>query len=86
MSRRDQSLEERRLELVQRSAAQRAALLGYAEPIVRKATAADRILTRVRSHPVLTALGAGALAALGARRLFGMATTLLTLYSFLQRR
>ena len=85
MSEREQSLEARRLELVQRSAAQRAALIADAEPIVRKVAALDRIVARVRSYPVLTALAAGAFALVGPRRLYDLGMRAIALYSLFRR-
>ena len=81
----EQSLEARRLELVQRSAAQRAALIGDVDPFVRKAAAVDRIVGRVRQYPVVAAIGVGALALLGTRRIFELATRLLTIYALFKR-
>ncbi len=81
MNRREQSLQARRLELVQRSAAQRAALIADAEPAVRKAAAVDRVVARVRQYPVVTAVAVGAVALLGTRRIFELATRVLTLYA-----
>ena len=81
----EQSLEARRLELVQRSAAQRAALIAELEPLVTRAAAADRIVLKVRSHPVVTALAVGGLALLGARRIFSLATQVMSLYALFRR-
>jgi YqjK-like protein len=81
----EQSLAQRRQELVARSAAQRAALVAEAEPLVRKAAAADRILGKVRQYPALVALAGGAVAFLGSRRLFGLVAQALTLYKLFRR-
>jgi len=81
----DQSLEARRLELAQRSAAQRAALIADLDPLIRKAAAVDRIVGKVRQYPVVTALGVGAVALLGTRRIFELATRLLTIYALFKR-
>ncbi len=75
----------RRLELVERSATQRRALAAHAEPLARKAAAFDRIVGRVREHPVLTALGTGAVVLLSGRRILDLATRALTLYALLRR-
>ena len=80
-----QSLAARRLELVQRSAAQRAALIADAEPLLRRAAALDRVVAKVRRHPVLTALGVGAVATLGARRILELAGHAMTLYALFRR-
>ena len=85
MNGREQSLEARRLELVQRSAAQRAALIADVEPLVRKAAAVDRVVARVRQYPVVTAVAVGAVALLGTRRIFELATRVLTLYALFRR-
>jgi hypothetical protein len=80
-----QTLAQRRLELVERSAAQRASLLAAAAPLTDKAAAVDRLVAAARRHPVVTMLGAGAVALLASRRLFGFATRLLTLYALIRR-
>ncbi|HXU42427.1 MAG TPA: YqjK family protein [Burkholderiales bacterium] len=85
MSRRSQSLAERRLELVDRSATQRAALVADAQPLLGKAAAADRIVGMVRRYPVVTTLAVGAVALIGPRRLFDFGTRALTLYMLLRR-
>jgi hypothetical protein len=82
---REQSLEARRLELVQRSAAQRAALAVHAGPLRRKVEAFDRIAARVRRYPVVTALGVGVVALLGTRRIVELATRALTIYALFRR-
>ena len=81
----DQTLAQRRHELVARSAAQRAELLTHAEPLVRKAAAADRILGKLREYPVVTAVGVGAVVLLGTRRIFDLATRILTIYALFKR-
>jgi hypothetical protein len=80
-----QTLEQRRLELVQRSAAQRAALFTHAEPLVRKAATVDRIVGKVRQYPVLTAVAAGAVTLLGVRRIFDIATQVMAIYALFKR-
>ena len=85
MNGREQSLAQRREELVARSAAQRAAISARIEPVVRKAAALDRIVSKVREYPVVTALGVGAVALLGARRIFEIATKVMTLYALFKR-
>ncbi|HUQ26925.1 MAG TPA: YqjK family protein [Burkholderiales bacterium] len=85
MSSREQSLAERRLELVQRSAAQRAALIANADPIVRKAAALDRIVIKLRQYPMVTAAAGAAIAFFGSRKLFALATRAITLYALFKR-
>ena len=80
-----QTLAQRRLELLERSAAQRAALLAAAAPLTEKAAAVDRLVAAARRHPIVTVLGAGAVALLASKRLFGFATRLLTLYALIRR-
>ena len=85
MSRRPQSLAERRQELVERSTTQRAALVANARPLISKAAAADRIVGMLRRYPVVTAALVGAVALIGPRRLFDYATRAVTLYMLLKR-
>ena len=80
-----QGLAQRRRELVERSAAQRTALLAAAEPIVRKAAAVDRVVAHVRQYPVLASLAVGAVALIGPRRLFEVGTRAIALYALLKR-
>ena len=85
MSRRAQSLAERRLELVDRSMTQRAALVANARPLLGKAAAADRVVGMLRRYPVVTTLVVGAVALIGPRRLFDYGTRAITLYMLLRR-
>jgi hypothetical protein len=85
VSRRSQSLAERRLELVERSMTQRAALVADAKPLLSKAAAADRIAGMLRRYPVVTVLAVGAVALIGPRRLFDYGTRAITLYMLLKR-
>lgn len=79
------ALAERRQALVARSRAQRAAVVAAAEPLVRKAEVADRMLARVRRHPLaVTAIGL-AVVFLGSRKLFDLATRAITLYAVFRR-
>jgi len=80
-----QNLARRRQELVERSAAQRAALLASAEPIARKAARVDRVLAYVRRYPVLSSVAVGAVALLGPRKMLDYGTRAITLYSLLRR-
>ena len=85
MDRHQQSLAARREELVGRSAAQRAALIATAAPLLSKAEALDRTLQRVRRYPIVTALGALAVVMLGSRKIFEIAARAFTLYALLRR-
>jgi YqjK-like protein len=80
-----QGLAQRREELVERSAAQRTALLDAAEPLVRKAATVDRVIAYVRQYPVLASLAVGAVALIGPRRLFEVGTRAIALYALLKR-
>ena len=82
---RTQGLAQRREELVERSAAQRNALLAAAEPLVRKTAAIDRVVAYVRQYPVLASLAVGAVALIGPRRLFEFGTRAIALYALLKR-
>jgi len=79
-----QSLAQRRAELVERSAAQRAALLAAATPIVAKAAAVDRVVSYVRRYPVLSSFAVGAVALAGPRRLLDLGSRAVTLYMLLR--
>jgi len=85
VSRRAQSLAERRQELVERSMTQRAALVANARPLLGKAAAADRILSTLRRYPVVLTVIAGAVALIGPRKLFDYGTRAITLYMLLKR-
>lgn len=85
MSGREQSLAERRLELVRRSAAQRAAIVANAEPLVRKAAAADRIVSKLRRYPAVIAVAGAAVTFFGSRKLFELLTRALSLYALFRR-
>jgi hypothetical protein len=80
-----QGLAQRRQELVERSAAQRAALLAAAAPIVSKAAAVDRVVSYVRRYPVLSSFAVGAVALAGPRRLLDLGSRAVTLYMLLRR-
>jgi len=78
-------LAERRAELVARSAEQRAAIIAAAEPLVHKADTADRLLSYVRRYPVpLAALGVAAVL-FGSRKIFDIASRVLTVYALFRR-
>ena len=74
-----------REELVARSTAQRAAIIAAAQPLLQTATSADRVVSRLRQHPVAVAVAVGALVLLGSRRLFDLATRAMTLYALFRR-
>jgi YqjK-like protein len=80
-----QGLAQRRQELIERSAAQRSALLGAAEPLARKAAALDRVIAYVRQYPVLAALVVGAVALIGPRKLLDMGMRAIAFYALLRR-
>jgi len=82
---RRQGLAQRRRELVERSSAQRAALIGNAEPLLRKAAALDRLVNSVRRHPLITGVAAAAVALLGGRRLFELASRAIALYALFRQ-
>jgi len=72
-------------ELVARSAAQRAAIISAAEPLVATAASADRVISRLRQHPVAVVAVAGAIVFLGSRRLFDLASRAVTIYALFRR-
>jgi hypothetical protein len=78
-------LQRRRVELVERSTALRAGLIDAAVPLVQKAATADRIVTALRSHPLVTAVAVGAVAVVGTRSLLPWLTRALTLFALLKR-
>jgi hypothetical protein len=75
----------RREALVARSAAQRQAILAAAEPLLRKAGAADRLYSRVRSHPLMVAVIGITVVALGTRKLLSLATRAMAIYALFRR-
>jgi hypothetical protein len=78
-------LAEHRRALVEQSAAQRAAILAVSHPFLRKAAAADRLLTRVRNHPLVVTAVAASVVILGTRKLFDIASRAVTLYMLFRR-
>lgn len=72
-------------ELAARSAAQRAALIASAEPLVRAVEKPDRIVAFVRRYPAGIAVAAVALALLGPRRLVATGARLLTVYTLFRQ-
>jgi YqjK-like protein len=84
MNSREMSLAQRRRALVERSEAQRTAILDAAAPLASKAVSLDRVVDYVRRYPVVAAAAVGALALVGPRRLFDLGTRALTLYMLLR--
>jgi hypothetical protein len=72
-------------ELVERSAAQRAAIIASARPLLRVAAVPDRALATFRRHPLPIAAGVAAFALLGGRRVLSLASRALTLYMLFRR-
>jgi hypothetical protein len=85
MNSREMSLAQRRRALVERSAAQRAAILDGVAPLASKAASLDRVVGYARRYPLAAAAAAGALALVGPRRLFDLGTRALTLYMLLRK-
>ena len=80
-----QALADRRHELARRSAAQRSELIVTAQPLLQTAASADRIVSRVRRHPVVVVAVAAAVVLFGSRRIFDLATRAFTLYALFRR-
>ena len=80
-----QAMSSYREELVARSTAQRAAIIAAAQPLLHTATSADRVVSRLRQHPVAVTVAVGAIVLLGSRRLFDLATRAMTLYALFRR-
>ena len=85
MNTHEQTLAGRRRELLERSSAQRAALLLSAEPLVRKAATLDRVVSYVRRNPVVAAAAVGAVALLGPQKIFDLGARAITLYMLFRR-
>ncbi|MGQ0545728.1 MAG: hypothetical protein ACT4P3_10390 [Betaproteobacteria bacterium] len=75
----------RREQLVERSAAQRAALVAAAAPLLERAASVDRVVGAVGRHPLLTVAAAGALLFVGRRRLLDLAGSAATRYMLFRR-
>jgi hypothetical protein len=82
---RQQSLEMRRQELVERSRSQRAALLAGILPVADKLATFDRAVASVRRYPAVSAAIAGAVVLFGSRKLFDWAARGITLYTMLKK-
>ena len=74
-----------RQQLIERSSAQRAAIIAAAQPLLRAAATPDRIIGYVRRYPAGIAIAAAAIAVLGPRRLLAAGTRLLTLYTLVRQ-
>ena len=72
-------------ELVARSAAQRAAIITSAQPLLRAVEKPDRVVAFVRRYPAGIAIGAVALALLGPRRLLAVGGRLLAVYTLFRQ-
>jgi hypothetical protein len=83
--RHQQSLEMRRNELVERSRAQRAALVAGIVPVAEKLGTVDRAVASVRRYPVVSAVIAGGVVLFGSRKLFDWAARGITLYTLLKK-
>jgi hypothetical protein len=80
-----QELEARRLELIDRSAAQRSALIAGVLPLADKLASVDRAVATVKRYPVVSGLIAGGVVLFGSRKLFDWAARGITLYTLLKR-
>ena len=83
--RHQQSLEMRRRELVERSAAQRAALITNLVPLAQKVATVDRAVASVKRYPMVAALIAGAVTLFGSKKLFSLLARGITLYTLLRK-
>lgn len=85
MSGHEAGLARRRQALVERSTAQRAALVASAEPLLRKARTLDRLVGCVQRNPALAGAAAAVTVLFGSRRLLGLAGRAARLYFLLRR-
>lgn len=76
---------QRREALVERSAAQRAALARAAVPFRSKLAALDRAASAVREHPFLAAMAVGAVLLLGRGKMLRLALRALTAFALARR-
>ena len=72
--------------LVARSASQRSAIIEGTAPLLHHAQRLDRIVGTVRRHPLIAGLAVTGVALLGSRKLFDVATRLLTVYMLVRPR
>ena len=80
-----QSLEMRRRELVERSAAQRAALITNLVPLAQKVATVDRAVASVKRYPMVAAAIAGAVTLFGSKKIFSLVARGITLYTLLRK-
>jgi hypothetical protein len=78
-------LRARRVALVACSGAQRDDIAGAAAPFTRRIALADRLIARLREHPLLAGAAAAAIAYLGPRKVLAWAARGLAAYSFIRR-
>ena len=83
--RHQQSLEMRRRELVERSAAQRAALMANLVPIAEKVAKVDGAISSVKRYPMIAAAIAGAVTLFGSKKIFSLLARGITLYTLLRK-
>jgi len=83
--RHQQSLEMRRRELVERSAAQRAALITNLVPLAQKVATVDRAVASVKRYPMVAAAIARAVTLFGSKKIFSLAARGITLYTLLRK-
>jgi hypothetical protein len=80
------ALARRREELVERSVAQRAALIAAVAPLADKAATLDRILGTLRRYSVVAGIIAAVAALFGSRGVLDIGSRLLSLYLLARRR
>jgi hypothetical protein len=80
-----QDLEMRRAELVDRSRAQRAALIAGLAPLAGKLSAVDSAVASVKRYPMVSTALAAAVVLLGSRKMFGWIARGITLYTLLKK-
>jgi hypothetical protein len=85
MTRHQRELERRRLELVGRSAAQRAAIAGAVAPFTDKLAIIDRVGATLRRYPIAVSAIAGGVALLGSRGILSWVTRALAVYSLFRK-
>ena len=78
-------LELRRHELLERSAAQRAALRADVAPMVQRLASVDRAVSSVRRHPMLATGIAAVVTLFGSRKIFSLLARGITLYTLLRK-
>jgi hypothetical protein len=80
-----QTLEMRRLELIERSTAQRSALVANVVPLAAKVASVDRAIAAVRRYPLIAAAIAGAVTLFGSKKIFSLLARGITLYTLLRK-